>query len=162
MSNAPWMNKEGDKIEVAPIVAVKPNKYILVTCRAIASNEAKILSKNFKAIMSYNPTLNSGNLDLNNMPFDMLIIDVSNKDSHLFLEIISPQAKALNIPIIVLKRKASNYKLLVEALEAYVISKIEDLEGENFLNFLVKNKLPKLDSTCLNLLKGCFTLLSKQ
>ena len=71
-------------------------------------------------------------------------------------------AAGLNIPIIVLKKKLSNYGELVEALEAYVVSRIEDLDGQNFFNFLVKNKLPKLDNKCINIFKRCLSVVLKQ
>ena len=141
---------------------VQPTRYILVSCRPLEDAENKVLSKNFKNIIVYNSALNSGNLDLNKMSFDLLVIDVSNKDNHRFLEVVSPMAAGLNAPIIVLKKKMSNYVELVEALEAYVVSKIEDLEGQNFFNFLVKNKLPKLDNKCSNLFKSCLSAVLKK
>ena len=70
-------------------------------------------------------------------------------------------AKAQNVPIIVLKKSLSNYVELVEALEAYVISSIEDLDGANFFNFLVKTKLPKLNTTCSHLFTKLVSLVTK-
>ena len=157
-----WLKKRNELKAVASEPAVQPTRYILVTCRPLEDAENKVLSKNFKNIVVYNSALNSGNLDLNKMSFDLLVIDVSKKENHLFLEIISPMAPGLNIPIIVLKKKMSNYVQLVEALEAYVVSKIEDLDGQNFFNFLVKNKLPKLDNQCSNLFKSCLSMVLKQ
>ena len=162
MNQALWLKKRNELKAVASESVVPPTRYILVSCRPLEDSENKVLSKNFKNIIVYNSALNSGNLDLSKMTFDLLVIDVSKKENHLFLEIVSPMAAGLNVPIIVLKKKMSNYDQLVEALEAYVVSKIEDLEGQNFFNFLVKNKLPKLDNKCSNLFKRCLSAVLKQ
>ena len=144
----------------------KSKQYILVTCRSCTDDEKKVLSKNFKSIVVYNSSLNSGNVDLSKMHFDLLVIDLScskKKENHVFLEIVTPMAKSLNIPIIVLKRTLSNYVDLVEALEGFVLSKIPlDLEGQQFLNALVKKSLPKLNSSCSHLFNKLFSFLSKQ
>jgi hypothetical protein len=161
MNQALWLKKRNELKAVASESVVPPTRYILVSCRPLEDSENKVLSKNFKNIIVYNAALNSGNLDLSKMTFDLLVIDVSKKENHLFLEIVSPMAAGLNVPIIVLKKKMSNYDQLVEALEAYVVSKIEDLEGQNFFNFLVKNKLPKLDNKCSNLFKRCLSAVLK-
>ena len=143
------------------VVVDKPSRYILVTCRALNANESKVLSKNFKNIIMFDPNLHAANTDLNSFAFDLLMINVSDKESHLFLEIISPQAKALEIPIVVVKRSLSNYKQLVEALGAYVISRIEDMDGTNLINLFLKEKLPKLENRVVTLFKSCFSMASK-
>ena len=162
MNQELWLKKRNELKAVSSETVVAPTRYILVSCRPLEDAENKVLSKNFKNIIVYNAALNSGNLDLSKMTFDLLVVDVSQKENHLFLEIVSPMAAGLNIPIIVLKKKLSNYGELVEALEAYVVSRIEDLEGQNFFNFLVKNKLPKLDNKCSNLFKRCLSVVLKQ
>jgi hypothetical protein len=63
------------------------------------------------------------------------------------------------VPIIVLKKALSNSKELAASLDAYVLSKIEQLDGPNFFLSLVKAKLPKLQSRWLTLLKKVFALL---
>ena len=162
MNQELWLKKRNELKAVSSEAVVAPTRYILVSCRPLEDAENKVLSKNFKNIIVYNAALNSGNLDLSKMTFDLLVIDVSQKENHLFLEIVSPMAAGLNIPIIVLKKKLSNYGELVEALEAYVVSRIEDLDGQNFFNFLVKNKLPKLDNKCINIFKRCLSVVLKQ
>jgi hypothetical protein len=144
-----------DSIAQKDLDVEKPTRYILVTCRSLNVNESKVLSKNFKNIILFDPNLHAANTDLNTFTFDLLMINVNGKDSHLFLEIVTPQARALNIPVIVVKKSASNYKHLVEALGAYVVSRIEDLDGDNFFNFLVKEKIPKLENRIFTFLKSC-------
>jgi hypothetical protein len=61
----------------------------------------------------------------------------------------------------VLKKTLSNYKDLAVSLEAYVLSKIEQLDGPNFFLSLVKARVPKLQSRWLILLKKLFALLSR-
>ena len=165
MSNRVLWTKKSSAVdgsaEAAPS-GEKVTRYIMVTCRPLNADESKVLSKNFKNIILFDANLHAANTDLDSFAFDLLIINVSNKESHLFLEIVSPQAKSLNIPIIVVKRSLSNYKQLVDALGAYVVSRIEDLDGTNFLNFLVKEKLPKLESKLKNLFLSCWSLVSKQ
>jgi len=139
----------------------KPSKYVLVTCRSLSAGENKALSKNFKQIIVYNSALNSGNLDIASMAFDLLVIDASQKENHMFLENISALLPGLNIPAIVLKKRFSNYKDLATGLDGYVVSRIEDLEGPNFFSFLTKSKLPKLRSRLRTLLKKLFALLLK-
>ena len=144
---------------VEPISTAK-KRYIMIVCRSLSSIESRVLSKNFKNIISFDHNLHAANTDLNALTFDLLMINISNKEAHLFLEIVSPQAKALNIPIIVVKKTLSNYKKLVSALGAYVVSKIEDLDGDQFISFLLKEKLPKLDNRFTNLFKSCFSFVS--
>jgi hypothetical protein len=55
----------------------------------------------------------------------------------------------------------SNSKELATSLGAYLLSKIEDLEGDNFFLGLVKAKLPNLRSRWICLLKKLFVLLTK-
>jgi len=161
MNRELWLKKRNELKGSSDGTVVNPTSYILVSCRPLEDAENKVLSKNFKNIIVYNSALNSGNLDLSKMTFDLLVVDVSKKENHLFLEIVSPMAASLNIPVIVLKKKYSNYSELVEALEAYVVSRIEDLEGQNFFNFLVKSKLPKLDNKCFNIFKKFLSVVLK-
>ena len=161
MNRELWLKKRNELKASSDGTVVNPTSYILVSCRPLEDAENKVLSKNFKNIIVYNSALNSGNLDLSKMTFDLLVVDVSKKENHLFLEIVSPMAASLNIPVIVLKKKYSNYSELVEALEAYVVSRIEDLEGQNFFNFLVKSKLPKLDNKCFNIFKKFLSVVLK-
>jgi hypothetical protein len=136
-------------------VKAQPTRFIMVTCRSLSASESKTLSKNFKNIVLYDNNLHSANTDLTKFTFDLLLINPCNKDNHLYMEIISSQAKQLNIPFIVVKRKLSNYKLLVESLSAYIVSKIpSDLESNGLINFLLKEKLPKLDNQCFNFIKS--------
>jgi hypothetical protein len=157
MSSVLLSKKSADSVAVA-----KASRYIMVTCRSLNANESKVLSKNFKNIILFDPNLHAANTDLNSFMFDLLMINVSNKESHLFLEIISPQAKALEIPIIVVKRSVSNYKQLVDALGAYVISRIEDMDGANLINLFLKEKLPKLENRLVTFFKSCLSFLGKQ
>jgi len=90
-----------------------------------------------------------------------MVIDASLSENHTFLEMIAPSCAPLNIPIIVLGTSLSNFKKLAEDLQAYVISKIEDLEGPNFFLFLTKTKLRKLQSRWITLAKRLFRLLFK-
>lgn len=139
-----------------------PKRFILVVCRPTTSDENKILSKNFSNIVLYHSELNSGQLDLSLMNFDLLIIDVSNRSNHVFVEVVSAQAKALNIPIIVLKKSLTNYEELSESLEASVIKTIEDFNKSDFALFLTKDTIPKLEGRVKTCLKGLVALLSKQ
>lgn len=132
-----------------------PTKFIMVTCRSLTASESKTLSKKFKNIVSYDNNLHSGLTDLSSFSFDLLLINPCNKDNHVYLEMVSAQAKQLNIPFIVVKKKLSNYKLLVESLSAYIVSQIpEDLEGNGLISYLLKDKIPKLDNQCFNFFKS--------
>ena len=142
-------------------VSALPKQFILVTCRDLTVTESQTLNKNFPQVIVYHAGLNSSQMDLSKMNFDLLVIDARREENHLFLEIVSSQAKALNIPIIVLKKTLSNYKDLAVSLEAYVLSKIEQLDGPNFFLSLVKARVPKLQSRWLILLKKLFALLSR-
>ena len=139
-----------------------PTRFILATCRATTSDENVILNKHFKNIVSYHSELNAGNFDLSQLAFDLLIIDVSNKANHVFLEVINNQAKVLQIPIIVLKKSMTNYHKLVDALGASVISSVEDFDKKDFLLYLTRSKLPKLSSRIKHFLKMCLGVLLKQ
>jgi len=119
------------------------------------------LNKNFQQIHVFNSALDSGRLDLSKLAFDLLVIDASKAENHTYLEMIAPSCAGLNIPIIVLRQSLSNYKKLAEDLEAYMVSRIEDLEGPNFFLFLTKTKLRKLQSRWITLLKRAFRLLFK-
>ena len=153
MSKASWKKQDGVE------VCVKPTKYILVTCRSTTAEENKTLSKNFSVIQVYNHELSS--MDLEKMAFDLLIVDVSKKENHLFMEIALPTAGALNIAIVVLKQSMTNYQDLVKAMDAHVISSVVSLEGEDFGKFLVKTKLPRLTSRWLYFLKRLWTYVTK-
>ena len=136
-----------------------PKRYILVMCRRTTSEENLILAKRFKNILAYHSELNSDRYDLSTMEFDLMIIDISEKANHVFLEVISNQAKGLNIPIILLKKSMTNYDAVVDALEAIVIKTIEDFDKKDFLLFLTKNKIPKLNGRFIHCLKGLVSLL---
>ena len=142
-------------------VSASPKQFILVTCRDLSVAESQTLNKNFPQVIVYHAGLNSSQMDLSKMNFDLLVIDARREENHLFLEIVSSQAKALNIPIVILKKTLSNYKDLAVSLEAYVLSKIEQLDGPNFFLSLVKARVPKLQSRWLILLKKLFALLSR-
>jgi len=139
----------------------KPSKYILVTCRALEDSEKRILNKNFHQIHVYSSILDQGRLDLEKLAFDLMVVDASVSANHTFLEMIAPASIPLNIPIVVLKQSFSNYKELAQDLQAYMISRIEDLEGPNFFLFLTKTKLPKLQSRWIVLAKRFFRMLFK-
>jgi hypothetical protein len=157
-----YIQKKMSSVFAKPVIEeVKPNKYILVSCRKCDSEENKILSKHFKNIYLYNSELNCGNTDISKMSFDLLILDLNKDAHHEFLEIIHPQCKALNIPIIVLKRSFCNSKLLIEALDASSINSIKDFDGVNFFNYLSKGKIPKLKSSSMCCLKAVLKVLSK-
>jgi len=158
MNQELWLKRRAECKAAVP--SEKPSKYILVTCRMLTASENKALSKNFKQIIVYNSALNSS-FDIASMAFDLLVIDASQKENHMFLEIVSASLPGLNIPAIVLKKRFSNYKDLASGLDAYVVSRIEDLEGPNFFSFLTKSKLPKLRSRLRILLKKLFALLLK-
>src|SRR4051794_17623291 len=70
----------------APILAASvpqyalPTKFIVVTCRALTSDESQVFANNFKHIITYNAALSSS-FDLTKMNFDLLIIDASNEAS---------------------------------------------------------------------------------
>ena len=96
MNQELWLKKRNELKAVSSEAVVAPTRYILVSCRPLEDAENKVLSKNFKNIIVYNAALNSGNLDLSKMTFDLLVIDVSQKENHLFLEIVSPMAVGLN------------------------------------------------------------------
>ena len=138
------------------------SKYVLAICRALEPEENKILGNNFKNIVVYNSELHSNTFDLSKMSFDLLIIDVSSKDNHQFLEVIAPMCPSQRVAVVFLKKKFSNYDELVEALDAFEISKVADLTGPNFMNFLVKKKLPKLNNRCFHLFKKVAKLVIKQ
>jgi hypothetical protein len=117
-----------------------------------------VFANNFKQILTYNASLSSS-FDLTKMAFDLMIIDASDDASHLFLEIVSPSCKQLNIPIIVLKLRFSNYKALANALEASVVTEIKDLGGASLLSYLTKTKLPRLENRLITWGKKAFRSL---
>ena len=131
---------------VAPTDFAVPKKYILVTCRDLEAAEKAVLSQNFQQIIPYHAPLSSGKTDLAEMAFDLIIVAAREQSNHLFLEIVAPQAKALEIPVIVLKQSLTNSKALAKEMDAFVISSVSSLSGENFIRFLTKQKLPKLAS----------------
>jgi hypothetical protein len=132
---------------------------ILVISRDLTAAEKKLLNKNFPRVIPYDAGLNSSEMDLSKMAFDLLCIDSRVPENQLFLEIIHPSASALGIPITLLKRKFCNGNALAEALGAYVIKCIEDIDGPNFFLQFVKKRLPKLQSRWVTLLKKLFALL---
>ena len=138
----------------------KQSKYILVTCRALEHAEKRILNKNFPHVHVYSASLDKG-VDIEKLAFDLMVVDASRSENHTFLEMIAPASIPLNIPIVVLKQSFSNYKDLAQDLQAYMISRIEDLEGPNFFLFLTKTKLPKLQSRWIVLAKRFFRMLCK-
>ena len=166
ISHAEWVKRRSAQQNPAQqnscgiLSGQKPSKYVLVTCRELTPAENQILSKNFKQISVFSPVLNSGNLDPSKMPCDLLIVDATKGQNHVFLEILKPMCDAQGVPIIVLKKKLSNYKQLASDLEAFVISRFEDLVGDAFFAFLTKTRLTKLRPRWLTLLKGCFSLLA--
>lgn len=157
MDSVTWQNRKRDK--GASVEA--PTKFLLVTCRSLSSSEQKILSKNFKNIHLYNAALSSDNMDLTALTFDLLIVDASKRENYLFLEVVGGQCAALNIPIIVLKRRFTNSKDLALQLDAYVIDELADLTGPNFFRSLTKDKLVRLQSRIWTLLKKLFMLFVK-
>ena len=161
MSKASWKKSSDEKdIESEKQAGFStPSKFMLVTCRRTTDDENKTLSKNFKSIMVYNAQLTGS--DLQKLDFDLLIVDVSHRANHLFLEMASPAATALNIPIIVLKKSLTNYAALVEALDAYVVSSVAAMEGDDFLKFLVKDKLPKFQGRCVHFLERLWAYVTK-
>jgi len=148
--------------EVSSAVNSNTKQYLLVTCRDMTTDENLILSKNFKQIVVYHAELNSKATNLTTLSFDLLIVDISNRANHNFLEMVAPQAKTLGIKLLVLKKSMTNYQDLVDALEATVLSAIHDLEGGNFENFVNKTKLPKFVNRGVHMFKKCFGLLLKQ
>lgn len=161
------VGKSQSDFPVRPEVAPKsqsdfpaPTKYLLVTCRALTADENKVLAKNFQTIIVYHAGLN-GQMDLSKMAFDLLVVDASKPENHLFLEIVTPSCAQLNIPILLLKKKFSNCKALGEGLGAYIVSRIEALDGVNFFRSLVKTKLPHLENRLLTFIKKVFAFLSK-
>ena len=159
MNQELWLKRRAEC--KATVVGDKPSKYILVTCRDLALAEKRILGKNFQQIHVFQHALDHGRLDLTKLTFDLMVIDASSAENHTYLEMIAPSCAPLNIPIIVLKQPLSNYKKLAEDLQAYIVSKIEDLEGPNFFLFLTKTKLRKLQSRWITLAKRFFRLLFK-
>ena len=159
MNQELWLKRRAECKAALP--ADKPSKYILVTCRDLAIEEKRILGKNFQQVHVFNSALDHGRLDLSQMAFDLMVIDASRPENHTYLEMIAPSCAPLNIPIIVLGISLSNYKKLAEDLQAYIVSKIEDLEGPNFFLFLTKTKLRKLQSRWITLAKRPFLLLFK-
>ena len=137
-----------------------PSRLILTACREIKNEEKQILSKHFANIVYYDSQLHQGKLDLNELAFDLLIVDANNPSNHTFLEVISAQAAKLSIKIVVLKKSMTNSKELAEALNASVISGIEDYEASNFQLYLTKCKLPKLVGRIKHLVKKIFALFS--
>ena len=131
----------------------RPTKFVLVTCRALTSDETSVLSKNFKQILVYNAALSSGNTDIGTLAFDLLIVE-ANAANHTFLEIIAPSTKKLQIPLIVLKLKFSNYKALATDLGATVITRVEDIAS--FGDFLSKTRVTKLEHRLLTFFKKLF------
>jgi hypothetical protein len=156
MNQELWLKRRAECAKAAP--SEKPSKYILVTCRDLDLAEKRILGKNFQQIHVYNSALDHA-FDLSKLAFDLMVIDASKAENHTFLEMIAPSCAGLNIPIIVLGCSLSNYKKLAEDLQAYIISRIEDLEGPNFFLFLTKTKLRKLQSRWVTVLKRLFRLL---
>ena len=158
MNQELWLKRRAEC--KAAVVGDKPSKYILVTCRDLTLVEKRILGKNFQQIHVFQHALDS-QLDLTKLAFDLLVIDASSAENHTFLEMIAPSCAPLNIPIIVLGCSLSNYKKLAEDLQAYIISRIENLEGPNFFLFLTKTKLRKLQSRWITVAKRLFRLLFK-
>ena len=156
MNQELWLKR---RAECAKAPQEKPSKYILVTCRALEDAEKRVLCKNFQQIHVFNSALDKP--DLSKLAFDLLVIDASKTENHTFLEMIAPSCAPLNIPIIVLRQSFSNYKKLAEDLGAYMISRIEDMEGPNFFLFLTKTKVRKLQSRWITLAKRLFRLLFK-
>ncbi len=170
MDQATWLKQRQSAAGILPAEQVVPEKsvtlpapkqFILVTCRDLTADETKLLNKNFPRVIVYHAGLNSSEMELSKLAFDLLVIDARVDANHLFLEIIKDQAGQLGIPFLVLKKRLSNAKALATELGAYVISKVEDLDGSNFFLGLVKAKLPKLESRLWTLLKKVFALLSK-
>jgi hypothetical protein len=155
MNQELWLKRRAECKAAAPLE--KPSKYILVTCRELEVAEKRILGKNFQQIHVYNSELDR--LDMSKLTFDLLVVDASSAANHLFLEMVSPSCASLNIPIIVLKQPLSNYKKLAEDLQAYMVSRIEFLEGPHFFQFLTKTKLRKLESRWITVLKRLFRML---
>ena len=158
MNQELWLKRRAECAKAAP--SEKPSKYILVTCRSLEDAEKRVLNKNFQQIHVFSPTLDKG-LDISKVAFDLLVIDASVAENHTFLEMVAPSCTPLNIPIIVLRQSFSNYKKLAGDLGAYMISRIEDMEGPNFFLFLTKTKLCKLQSRWITLAKRLFRLLFK-
>lgn len=140
----------------------KPDKYILVLCRQTTKQEKNILSKNFHNIVNYDAELVQGKLDLSTISFDLLLVDANVDANRKFLEVISPQANELGIPIVVLKKSLTNSKELATALNASVISSIRDYDNNNLPFYMTKFKLPKLTSRIMFLFKQCYSFVSKQ
>jgi hypothetical protein len=146
---------EGPAPANSPFEDEQVKQFILVTCRPCTVKENAELGKHFSNILAYNPQLYSAHCDLTKMSYDLLIVD-ANKDL-AYLEIIAPQAKAAGIPIIVLKRSMCNANDLVTALGGRVIKEILPFaDKSDFLNSLLKDKLPKLENRLLNFVKACF------
>ena len=167
MDQATWLKQkqENDVGKCAPPVgksAVSSRRAILSTCRDLTVAEMKLLNKHFPNVIVYHAGLNSSQMDLSKMVFDLLVLDMRKAEDHLFLEVVSPSC---TIPVIVLKKSFSNYKDLVAELakvaQVFVISEVVDLDGDNFFLGLVKSKLPKLQSRIWTFLKKVFALLSK-
>ena len=157
MNQELWLKRRAECKAAVP--SEKPSKYILVTCRSLEDAEKRVLNKNFQQIHVFSSALDRP--DLSKLAFDLLVIDASQPANHTFLEMIAPSCTPLNIPIIVLRQSFSNYKKLAEDLGAFMISRIEDMEGPNFFLFLTKTKLRKLQSRWITLAKRLFRLLFK-
>lgn len=165
MDQTTWLKQKAGCASASEVasasVEVQPKQFVLVTCRDLTVAENAVLNKNFPRVIVYHAGLNSSEMDVSKMAFDLLVIDARTPENHLFLEIVSDQCSALKIPILVLKKSLSNYKDLAKELDAYVLSKIEQLDGPAFFLSLVKARLPRLQSSWLTLLKKLFALLSK-
>lgn len=133
-------------------------KYVLVTCRHLTQDESTVLNRFFKSIIVHNPVLNGSHVDLSTMAFDLLII---NARTHLALEMIKPQCQKLGIPITLLKTPLCNCKELAAALGATIISKVEDMDPAQMEAFLTKERLPKLKSRWVYLVKKVLGFLLK-
>lgn len=145
----------------APAQAAPPAKrFILVTCRPTTKDENTVLNAVFSQIVVYHPELHSGRFDLSSMAFDLLVVDISNDSSRNFLATVHKQANAQSLPIIVLKKSMPNYKDMVKALGALVISAIEEFENDNLLLALTKTKIPKVAGRVKHLLLRCFSVAS--
>jgi hypothetical protein len=136
-----------------------PKRFILITCRDVTIEEQAVLNKQFPVVIVYHAGLNSSQMDLSAMSFDLLVIDARPAENHIFMEAIKDQASKLNIPFIVLKKSKTNSKALASALGAFVVSEIKD--GANFFLTLVRSKLPRLESRFVSILKKLFALLTK-
>lgn len=126
-------------------------KFILLLSRNLSVKEKNQLNKHFTKIVDVDINLHKTKSLETFLPFNLLIVDLQQKDEHRWIESVIPDVlqQPNSYQFIFLKKTYWNYQFdkIPAEVQYCVLSDIPEVERtEEFLRYLIRIKIPKIQS----------------